>query len=391
MLRQSILHVLAIAPLFGFAFAPTARADEPAKVSGPHTHENLSIFFVHGKSADGPVPLTLEEALAKGFVEVHETDTVSQLVVENKGKEEVFVHAGDIVKGGRQDRVVTASFVIPAQSKKIEVPVYCVEAGRWAPRGAEDSRKFATSAEMLPTKEAKLAMMAAPLRDPAPTAGLSARADLPLDRGASPSRGEEHEQRVIESAEPQQRANVIDRNRTDSLTERGPAGGQSEVWRNVAAIQEKLSMKLKKQVASEESQSSLQLALENKDLAAEQERYVKALQGAGEAESDIVGYAIAVNGKIASADVYPSNALFKKLWPRLLKTAVTEAIGAEEVKDAKAPAPADVQMFLARDEAKEESAAPVAGVATTARASAAAYDTETTRGGQFLHRSKVAR
>src|SRR5688572_22291452 len=122
MLRQSILHVLAIAPLFGLAFAPNARADDPPKVSG--THDNLSIYFVHGKSADGPVPLTLEEALAKGFVEVHETDTVSQLVVENKGREEVFVHAGDIVKGGKQDRVVTASFVLPVQSKKIEMPVY---------------------------------------------------------------------------------------------------------------------------------------------------------------------------------------------------------------------------------------------------------------------------
>ena len=389
MLRHSILHVLAIAPLFGLAFAPAARADDPPKVSGPHTHENLSIYFVHGKSADGPVPLTLEEALAKGFVEVHETDTVSQLVVENKGREEVFVHAGDIVKGGKQDRVVTASFVLPAQSKKIEMPVYCVEAGRWAPRGAEDSRKFATSAEMLPTKEAKLAMMAAPSpSNLIPTAGLSARADLPLDRAA---RREDREQRTVDSAEPQQRAETPS-NSTESLTERGPAGGQSEVWRNVAAIQEKLSMKLKKKVASEESQSSLQLALENKDLVAEQDRYVKALQAAGEAENDIVGYAIAVNGKIASADVYPSNALFKKLWPRLLKTAVTEAIGAEEVKDVKAPAMADVELFLARaPEAKEETATPVDGFATTARAEAASYDTETTRGGKFLHRSKVAR
>jgi hypothetical protein len=390
MLRQSILHVLAIAPLFGLAFAPNARADDPPKVSGPHTHDNLSIYFVHGKSADGPVPLTLEEALAKGFVEVHETDTVSQLVVENKGREEVFVHAGDIVKGGKQDRVVTASFVLPAQSKKIEMPVYCVEAGRWAPRGAEDSRKFATSAEMLPTKEAKLAMMAAPAaRSQIPAAGLSARADRPLDRGDI--RREDRDQRIVGLGEPQQRAETTS-NSTESLTERAPAGGQSEVWRNVAAIQEKLSMKLKKKVASEESQSSLQLALENKDLVAEQDRYVKALQAAGEAENDIVGYAIAVNGKIASADVYPSNALFKKLWPRLLKTAVTEAIGADDVKDVKAPAKADVELFLARaPEAKEETATPVDGFATTARAEAASYDNETTRGGKFLHRSKVAR
>jgi hypothetical protein len=385
MFRQSILHVLAIAPLFGLAFSQSARADEAPKVSGPYTHENLSIFLIHGKSAEGPVPLTLEEALAKGFVEVHETDTVSQLVVENKGKEEVFVHAGDIVKGGRQDRVVTASFIIPAQSKKIEVPVYCVEAGRWAARGTEDSRKFASSAEMLPTKEAKLAMMAAPTT----TGSVSARLNVPPNAGIRPLRADA-EQRNLDIAEPQQRAEGA--NSIQSLTEPAPAGGQGEVWRNVAAIQEKLSTKLKTKVASDESQSSLQLALENKDLAAEQERYVKALQGAGAAETDVVGYAIAVNGKIASADVYPSNALFKKLWPRLLKTAVTEAIGADEVKDAKAPEVTAVQAFLAQPaDVKEEVASPVAGVSRAVRAAPTSYDAETRAAdGKFLHRSKLA-
>lgn len=389
MFRQSILHVLAIAPLFGFAFSPSARADDAPKVSGPYTHENLSIFLIHGKSADGPVPLTLEEALIKGFVEVNETDTVSQLVVENKGKEEVFVHAGDIVKGGRQDRVVTATFVIPAQSKKIEIPVYCVEAGRWAPRGAEDSRKFATSAEMLPTKEAKLAMMAPP------TGSVSARLNVPPNPGIRPLRGD-YEQRNVDIAEPQQRAdgasNSAASNSTQSLTERGPAGGQGEVWRNVAAIQERLSSKLKTKVNSEASQSSLQLSLENKQLAAQQEAYVKALQGAGEAGGDVVGYAIAVNGKIASADIYPSNALFKKLWPRLLKTAVTEAIGADDVKDAKAPEITAVQAFLAQPaDVKEEVASPVAGVSRSVRAAPTSYDAETRAAdGKFLHRSKLA-
>lgn len=140
------------------------------------------------------------------------------------------------------------------------------------------------------------------------------------------------------------------------------------------------------------SESSLQLALENKDLAAEQERYVKALQAAGETDTDIVGYAIAVNGKIASADVYASNALFRKLWPRLLKTAATEAISADVVKDAKAPDAASVSMFLAQPaDAKEEVSAPVEGISRTARNADTSYDTETTRAGQFLHRSKLAR
>ena len=57
----------------------------------------------------------------------------------------------------------------------------------------------------------------------------------------------------------------------------------------------------------------------------------------------------------------------------------------------KAPATWAVELFLARDDAKEETAAPVDGIARASRATEAAYDTETTRGGKFLHRSKVAR
>lgn len=376
MFRQIALHVLAVAPLIGIALGSAARAEPPQRVSGPHTHENLSIFFIHGKSLDGPVPLTLEEGLAKGFVEVHETDTVSQLLVQNKGAEDVFIQAGDIVKGGKQDRVVTASFVLPAKSKETAVPVYCVEAGRWAPRGNEDSRKFSASAEMLPTKEAKLAMLAAETG----ASNVGALRNRRAENGVP-------EQRTVNVEPQRQRANDV-----GSLTEQTPMGGQSEVWRNVAAIQQKLSAKLKKSVTASVSESSLQLALENTDLAAEQERYVKALQAAGETDTDIVGYAIAVNGKIASADVYASNALFRKLWPRLLKTAATEAISADVVKDAKAPDAASVSMFLAQPaDAKEEVSAPVEGISRTARNADTSYDTETTRAGQFLHRSKLAR
>ncbi len=42
---------------------------------------------------------------------------------------------------------------------------------------------------------------------------------------------------------------------------------------------------------------------------------------------DAIGYAFAVNGELNSADVYASNALFKKLWPKLLKASSTEAFG----------------------------------------------------------------
>lgn len=373
MFRQSLPFVIAIAPLLGLALNFPAGATNAPKVTGPHSHDNLSIFFIHGKSAGGPVPLTLAEALDKGWAEVRETDTVSQLVIENKGNEAVFIQAGDIVKGGKQDRVVTASFTLEPKSKPVEVPVYCVEAGRWAPRGSEDSRTFSASAEMLPTREAKLAMMA--------TASIPAAADLgaetlSIEPQANMDRAPS---RIVQSNGQQARS----------------GGGQTEVWRNVAEIQKKLSGKLKTKVNGAASESSLQLALENKELSAEQDRYVAALQAAGHGADDIVGYAIAINGKVMSADIYASNGLFRKLWPRLLKSAATEAISADHVKDARPTQPDEIVAFLAEDTASsavDDPAISMPGVTRATRDGKDAYDTVTRmQDGTVLHRAKVKR
>jgi hypothetical protein len=66
--------------------------------------------------------------------------------------------------------------------------------------------------------------------------------------------------------------------------------------------------------------------------------YLAALQGAGEKDADVVGYAFAVNGKLSTADIYPSNALFRKMWPKLVKSATAEAIAARTATDSE-PAP----------------------------------------------------
>ena len=376
MFRQTCLQLLAVAPLFGLALATAARAEGDTTISGPHTHENLSLYFIHGKSAPGPVPLTLEEALAKGLVEVNETDQVNSLTIENKSREEVFIHAGDIVKGGRQDRVVTATLILPPKSGRINASVYCVESGRWAARGVEDSRKFASSAEMLPTKDAKIAMYAA-----APTA--SGTSEQQLNR--EPPRGRPNSNDALGSLTEQSASRL--------QAETRAVGGQGEVWDKVAGIQKKLSEKLKARVNSAESETSLQLALENDKLKQAQDAYMSALQSAGENDGDIIGYAIAVNGKIASADVYASNALFRKLWPRLLKSAVTEAIGADAVFGITAPDKAEVDAFLVRaPDAHEQETTPLDGIKTATRDAPASFDAETRRAdGGFLHRTKMKR
>jgi hypothetical protein len=92
-MRWSLLAALSASPfvlsaLAAFAAAPSS---DPVRISGPVIHENLTVFFIHGTSAPGKAPLTLEEALAKRTVEVRETGNVNQLEIENSGNEPVFI------------------------------------------------------------------------------------------------------------------------------------------------------------------------------------------------------------------------------------------------------------------------------------------------------------
>jgi len=271
------------------------------RLSEPVTFRNLGIYFVHGASRGGPVPLTLQEALARKVVTVSETGEVNALRIENTGDEAIFIQSGDIVKGGQQDRVLSVSLLLRPHSGPIPIASFCVERGRWSARGREDAKTFSSADAAVPSRIAKLEM-----------AGAAA----PKPDGAAAAVGIH----------------------------------QQEIWKSVAEVQSKLTRSLGKPVAAPKSQSSLQLALENDHLADEQAAYIAALQGKGEEGADIVGYVFAVNGKVNSADIYPSNGLFRKMWPKLLRASVTEAIGERDDKAPPPPMPsaADVDGFIAR-------------------------------------------
>ena len=287
-----------------------AQTPQASRISGPIVHENLAVYFIHGKSTPGKVPLTLEEALARGVVKVRETSNVNQLEIENLGDDEVFVQSGDIVKGGKQDRTLTVSVLLPPKSGAVPIASFCVEQGRWTARGGEDSRNFSTASASVPSRELKLAMKA-----PVPAA--------PHRLGP-------------EALAPQEAAEVGAR--------------QQQVWESVRATQSKLTGSLGSQVRSVQSASSLQLSLENEKLMDAQKGYVNALKSAGESEYDIVGFAFAVNGKINSADVYPSNGLFRKMWAKLLTAGAIEAIMHKDEPAAAPPGTDAVQVFLAAAE-----------------------------------------
>jgi hypothetical protein len=256
------------------------------RLEGPFTQGNLTVFLIHGKDKiKGQTFITLQEALVQRKVIVRETREVNELSIENISKEEVFVQSGDIVKGGQQDRMLVVDLILPPHSGKIRIAAFCVENGRWSRRGNEEVTTFNSSSNVVASREVKL---------------------------AAKSRG-----------------------------------SQGEVWREVAAAQDKLSANVGGNVKNQASPTSLQLALENKEVQKTAENYIDALSGIVNGKPDVIGYVFAINGKINSADIYASSVLFKKLWPKLLKASAIEAIAELRRGEKFAAPPADaVRGFL---------------------------------------------
>src|SRR3954467_9243214 len=128
-------------------------------IAGPYSHENLSIFILRGEDAlDGNRFIPLDEALEQRCVTVHETGTVGQLEVENLSDSyDLYIQAGDVVKGGRQDRTIGVDFVLPAKSGRVPVPSFCVERGRWHQRADEAAHSFGSSKSYLASKALRMA------------------------------------------------------------------------------------------------------------------------------------------------------------------------------------------------------------------------------------------
>ncbi len=100
------------------------------------TRENLTIFPLFLDQSDrAPVDyLLLDQALEANFLHITEVDTqgeVNTILVRNSGAQPVLILDGEELLGAKQNRMVNATILIPAQ-EKVEVPVSCVERGRWA-------------------------------------------------------------------------------------------------------------------------------------------------------------------------------------------------------------------------------------------------------------------
>lgn len=268
------LKALAQTPAAKPTQKPTAPASSDYRLSGPYTHENLTVFLVHGKDQTTKTFLTLQEALAQKKVRVYETKEVNELAIRNLSNQDVYVQSGDIVRGGDQDRMISVDFIVPPRSGRIPIAAFCVESGRWNRRGLEDSSGFSSSGNAVALKDLKLAAKS--------------------------------------------------------------ENSQQAVWENVKVAQEKLATNVVTVTAApnniQNSTASYELSVEDSNVKEATAKYTNALAGIVRSKPDVIGYVFAINGEVNSADIYASRALFMKLWPKLLKSSAVEAI-AELKKD----------------------------------------------------------
>jgi hypothetical protein len=126
------------------------------KIFGPFVHEHLALYIVEDPSAKSAGDfITLAEGLASGDVKVSEQQNaqVHELLIENSSGKPCFVQAGDVVKGGQQDRTLAQDFVIPPHTPPSPIASFCVEQSRWHGKG-----QFESSTQNAYGKDLKLAV-----------------------------------------------------------------------------------------------------------------------------------------------------------------------------------------------------------------------------------------
>ncbi len=110
------------------------------EVAGVQQAAGLQVFGLKWPAGNGLDYATLDEALQEQVLDVTEIDEggrVPAIKVVNKSDRMVFLMAGEELLGGKQNRVLSASMMVPAKGE-MPIPVTCVERGRWGYR----SRRF---------------------------------------------------------------------------------------------------------------------------------------------------------------------------------------------------------------------------------------------------------
>lgn len=292
---------LPIAP--GVARAKGNRNDFGWRVLAPVSYKNLTIFPVYGADLPGSEAyITLDEGTRAGTVVITEKGagqaaarphprthgrtpqsaarqqnvgytgggaTVNELSLVNRSGKKLLLLAGEVIVGGKQDRIVQEDRIIPPVSVPVALSVFCVEHGRWSARTASHNSGGGAPRAAAPEEEAKFSSL-----------GAVAHPKL---------RGVAQDKKV-----------------------------QGEVWSEVSKNNVKLG--------TANSTDTYQEVYSSKRVGAQMDDYLRTLQGEV-LRPGVVGVVVARNGRAVWVDVFASQRLFASYWPKLLKSYVIEALG----------------------------------------------------------------
>jgi hypothetical protein len=305
------------------------------KVLEPIRHGNLTVFpVVASKSYPTGEFLTLDEGLRSGEVVVTEYGNVqglirrharpavqheggaqvNRLVLINNSKRPLLLLAGEIVTGGKQDRVIGKDRIVPAESDPVDLSVFCVEPGRWV----ATSEHFGASGAMYATTTKN-----------GSAAGVGGGTMM---------------------AQPSVRAKAM----ADK--------DQNQVWAEVRKQQSSMAVEVQAAAPSASNEisrtSSYARVMENDEVKQRVDSVAKPIEHNYQSlikqlrDRNAVGVVVAVNGRIIWADVFASTELLEKYWPKLVRSYASEAV-VTRAKDIEASAK-QAQAFLEDMEGRRE-------------------------------------
>jgi len=147
------------------AFAQFTYENLEVDYAGAYQFKDLKIIPIRSKpgfieankqAASLSNALSLRQALATNQASISERinsrgrirPTVNTLTIENFSDQPIFLMSGEVVTGGMQDRVIARDVVIQPRSGRVDIPVYCVEEGRWTDNTKKEKFKNYHEASM---------------------------------------------------------------------------------------------------------------------------------------------------------------------------------------------------------------------------------------------------
>jgi len=302
---------------------PPGKNEGSWRLLDPISYENLTVFPVVSSSGyDTRDFLTLEEGLSRGDVVVREqgSDTmmrnrdgirpavqnyggpsVNQLVLVNRSKQPLILLAGELVSGGKQDRVIAKDRIVAPGSEPLPLDVFCVEHGRWS-QGAN----FNAAKTIVHPSVREQAAMKKNQSDvwASVTAGTTAPAAPSSAPAAAVSR--DALSLAVEAEAPTQSYSKIYESR--------------RVAPSVDAMVNEVERRFKRVTAG--------------------------LKG-----ERVVGVVVAYGGEVAWSDIFASADLFEHYWVKLLRSYAVEAVARPTLREVAAKE--DAQEFLQRLNGRE--------------------------------------